>query len=107
MLVRYHWGYGVGHTYASGTRTMAEDFSLQTTSNTGAGADTQIASAASVPAEAEDQANKVDRQEVRPPVENEDGSDECSLGEDDMVYQNDSDSSMSGDDFDDEACQSD
>jgi hypothetical protein len=98
MLVRYHWGYGVGHTYTSGARATTEDFSSQTTSNARAGAD--VAAASSVPAETEDQ-------EVRPSVENEDGSDECSLGEDDMVYQNDSDGSVSGDGFDDEACHGD
>jgi hypothetical protein len=78
MVTRYHWGYGVGHTYAFGANSGAVDASLL--------------------AEIEEQENNTIRQAVG--LEDGDGL----LGEDDMVYQNDSDDHMSERDIDDEVC---
>jgi hypothetical protein len=79
MVVRYHWGHGVGHTYAFGVM----------------GPDVMEAP------EVEEQENDVSRQEVGLSGDVEDGLDDRSLGDDDMVYQNDSDEGMSGEDADD------
>jgi hypothetical protein len=80
MVIHYHWGHGVGHTYAA----FSADFNV---------ADVLL------PAETEQEENNTSRREVD--LEDEDGF----LGEDDMVYQNDSDDSMSeGGDIYDEAC---
>jgi hypothetical protein len=86
MVIRYHWGYGVGHTYAFGSADITE--------------------VPLVPAEMEEQETDFNRQEVEHPGEDEDGLDECSLGEDDMVYQSDpDDDNMSeGNASDDGAC---
>jgi hypothetical protein len=86
MVVRYHWGCGVGHTYAY---AQGE------------------AGVTSVPvaqvAQVEGHDDDVGGQEVGLSGEGGDVSDsERSLGEDDMVYQNDSDDNTSGED--DEVC---
>lgn len=77
MVIRYHWGHGVGHTYAFGASDVA-----------------------GVPlvAEIEEQENNTvtSRREVE--LEREDGL----LGEDDMVYHNVSDDDVSEGDIDDE-----
>jgi hypothetical protein len=78
MVTRYHWGYGVGHTYAFGANSGVADALLL--------------------AEIEEQENNTSRQEIR--LEDEDSL----LGEDDMVYQNDSNDNMSEGDIDDEVC---
>lgn len=84
MLIRYHWGHGVGHTYAFGRPGITE--------------------APLVPAEMEEQETDFNKQEVGLKGKDEDGLDECSLGEDDMVYQIDSDDDMSEGDGDDGTC---
>lgn len=81
MVIRYHWGHGVGHTYAFG------------------GAD--VTEAPLVSAEIEEQATDFSKQAVRLPGKDEDDLDSRSLGEDDMVYQNDSDDNESDGDADD------
>jgi hypothetical protein len=83
MVIRYHWGHGVGHTYAFGGAMGAD------------------ATQAPLPAEIEEQDNNVSRGLSG---EVDDGLDDRSLGEDDMVYQNDSDGNMSEEDVDDEVC---
>jgi hypothetical protein len=78
MATRYHWGLGVGHTYAFGANSGIVDAPLL--------------------AENEEQENNTIRQEVAL----EDG--DSLPGEDDMVHQNDSDDHMSEGDVDDEVC---
>lgn len=85
MAIRYHWGHGVGHTYAFGSAT-------------------NITEAPQVRAEIEEEETDFDGQEVGLPENDEDGLDGCPLGEDDMVYPNNSDDSMSEGDADDGAC---
>ena len=77
MVIRYHWGHGVGHTYAFGANSDVVDEPLD---------------------EIEEQENNTTRQEVG--AEDGDGL----LGEDNMVYQNGSDDSMSEAGVDDEVC---
>ena len=85
MVIRYHWGHGVGHTYAFCSASITE--------------------MPLVPAEMEEQETDFNRQEFELPGEDEDGLDECSLGEDNMVYQHNSDDNMSeGNASDDGAC---
>jgi hypothetical protein len=98
MLVRYHWGHGVGHTYAYDAHTAEKPKSQAIAM----GADT--VAALSVPPESEDPENNVSQQEIGLSREDGDDSDESSLGEDDMVFLDDSDGSMSGDGTDGEVC---
>jgi hypothetical protein len=86
MVIRYHWGHGVGHTYAFGSAVDVDTMQ------------------ASLLAETEEQENNVSRQEVIRPGEVEGGLDDRLLGEDDMVYQNDSDDNVSDGGADDEVC---
>jgi hypothetical protein len=78
ILIRYHWGHGVGHTYAFGVNS-------------------DIANAPWLDG-VEEQEDNTTQQEVEP----EDG--DGLLGEDDMVYQNDSDNNASEGDAEDEVC---
>ena len=78
MVIHYHWGHGVGHTYVFGANSDVVD-----TLWLGG---------------VEEEEDNTIRQEME--LEGEDGL----LGEDDMVYQNDSDDNISERDADDEVC---
>ena len=83
MAICYHWSHGVGHTYAFGSADIME--------------------APLVPAEIEEEETDLSRQEVGHPEKDENSLDERP-GEDDMVYQNDSNDNVSKGDADDGAC---
>ena len=77
MVIRHHWGHGVGHTYAFGADSLDDADTLQSV-------------------EIEEQEDITGRQAAG--LEDEDGL----LGEDDMVFQDDSDDNMPEEDADDE-----
>jgi hypothetical protein len=89
MVMRYHWGCGVGHTYAYSARTVTEEPGSQAAAK---------AMVESMPDEINDQENNHSQRGARPPVDDGYSSDGSSMGEDDMIFPHDSDGSLSEDD---------